>query len=443
VTNTSPPSNKGGRPRKRQYARGSVYFDAARDRWVGRLAVGTKPSRGDPKRLVLDRLAVYAATEREAWDKLDTARKQQRDGALPSARGRAETVGSLLDRWLTGIASRMEPESRRRHQNNITLRLKPALGQVRLRELRPEHLRALYTGLQGNVSPRTIRYTHVTISAALEQAVDDGDLPRNPAARVKPPKVDTPEQSALERDEVRRLEAAASSLRLGPMWILAVYTGAREGELLGAKWSDFQLTPAGGRWTIRRTLALDTGKRPVLKPSTKRAASMRTVPLPPNVVRELRTHRQRQREERLRAGALWMESNLVFCTELGTLSNPSNVINRDWRRLRDEARLPAGAHPHTLRHTFASTLFALGRSLPEISYLLGHASIAVTAQVYAHWVRRAPEEGVLALAAYYSDGGDGGAPPLPWSPVRESPPDAAAMAAAVGHAEDEVRLPRR
>src|SRR5262249_36570110 len=181
-----------------------------------------------------------------------------------------------------------EPESRRRHQNNIALRLKPAVGQLRLWELRPEHLRALYAGLQGAVGPRTIRYTHVTICAALEQAVDDGDLPRNPAARVKPPKVATPEQGTLERDEVRRLEAAAATLRLGPMWLLAVYTGAREGELLGAKWGDFLLTPAGGRWTIRRTLALDAGKRPFLKPSTKRGASMRTVPLPPDVVPVLR-----------------------------------------------------------------------------------------------------------------------------------------------------------
>jgi hypothetical protein len=89
-----------------------------------------------------------------------------------------------------------------------------------------------------------------------------------------------------------------------------------------------------------------------------------------------------------------------------------------------------------LRHTFASTLFALGRSLPEISYLLGHASIAVTAQVYAHWVRRAPEEGVLALATYFGEGGA----PSPWSSSPESRP-AAVVAAAVGHPADETRPP--
>lgn len=400
------------RTRRGQRGRGSVYYDAARARWVGQLTVGKKPSQRDPTRLVRDVVAIYAPSEEEAWDKLDEVRRQHRAGTLPSPLARTETVGDLLRRWLAGKRGTVVPSTWQRYEEHVRLHLLPHLGTLRLRELRAHHARTLYSALAGRLGSRSIGYAHLTLRAAVQQAVVEGDLPRDPLVGVKPPKAAPVEQVVLEQDAVRRLEAATPALRLGTLWLLAVYTGARQGELLGATWADLELTRQdgrpGGRWTVRRVLVEGADGRFIVVPRTKRRASLRTLPLPPHVVAALRAHKARQGTERLKAGPLWREHQLVFCTELGTPYRPSNLLARDWKQLAAAAHLPAGAHPHTLRHTFASTLFALGRPLPEISYLLGHGSITTTVAVYAHYVNRMPEAAVLALADYYAaDGGAG------------------------------------
>lgn len=401
------------RTRRGQRGRGSVYYDAARERWVGQLTVGKKPSQGDPTRLVRDVVAIYASSEEEAWDKLDEVRRQHRTGLLPGSQSRTETVGDLLRRWLVGKRGTVVPTTWQRYEEHVRLHLLPHLGMVRLRELRAHHARTLYTALARRLGSRSIGYAHLTLRAAVKQAVTDGDLARDPLLGVKPPRLERPEQTALEQDAVRRLEVAADGLRLGALWLLAVYTGAREGELLGATWADVELTRRdgrpGGRWTIRRALVRGERSRLLIVPRTKRRASQRTLPIPPHVVTVLRAHKARQGAERLKAGPLWRDHDLVFCTERGTPYNPSNLLARDWKQLARAARLPVGTHPHTLRHTFASTLFALGRPLPEIAALLGHGSIMTTATVYAHYVARAPDDAILALATYYLPAGATGA----------------------------------
>ncbi|MGH2352259.1 MAG: tyrosine-type recombinase/integrase [Chloroflexota bacterium] len=409
------PGRTPGARRQGGRGEGTVYFHVRRQVWQGQVTVGKKPSKRDSARLVPDVLTVTAPTEAEAWARLEAVRRERGAGTLPSSRARAETMAALLERWLAATAGTVEPESHRRQRDAVRRRLIPALGQLRPAALRPDDVRALYARLRGSgpgqVSANTLRKTHYVLKAALQQAVDDGDLPTNVAARVTPPKLVPTEQLALERAEVQRLEVACAPKpgehgehgeRLGALWLLAIYTGARAGELLGCTWADLQLEdPLAGRWTVRRVLALDETKRPIVTPRAKRRSSLRTLPLPPLVAAALRAHRARQAEERLRAGQHWQPHDLVFCTELGTPYPPSNLLNRDWRRIKALAGLPAAAHPHTLRHTFASTLFALGRPLPEISYLLGHASIATTATVYAHFVNRAPEEAIASLSAYF------------------------------------------
>ncbi len=385
---------------------GSVYQRESDGRWVVQVTVAG------------ERVVRYAATEGDAEALRAQLLTQAHGGTLPSSDARAETVGAYLTRWLASLEGMgdLEPITVRRYGEHVRLRLIPTLGQHRLAALTSEQVRAALVALRrrGDVGPVTLRATRGTLHLALARAVAEGRLSRNVVASVRGPRVPAQEQVALSRQEAQRLVEAAAGERLGALWLLALYTGAREGELLACCWRDLTLDdgagggpggPPGGRWIVRRVVAYDANRQPFLKERTKRQASMRTLPLLPIVVDALRRHHAQQAAERLAAGPLWHRTDLVFCTGLGTLYSASNLINRDWRRLRDAARLPENARPHSLRHTFASSLLALGRSLPEVAYLLGHANTSVTARTYSHHVPRGGTAALEGLGDYYAPGG--------------------------------------
>lgn len=386
--------------------RGTVY-QRADGRWVARL-----PTPDGPR-------VRYTATKEAAEDALAALRLERERGATQPRGAGALTVGTLLDRWLAGKEGTITEGALRRHRDAVRLRLRPAFGTRRVLSLEPDELRRFYAALgrAGTLSPSTIRKTHITLKAALAQAVKDGLLARNVAALVDGPKVQPAEQHPLDPEQVRRLVAAATPLRLGALWVVAVYTGARLGELLGTRWSDYDL--AAGRLTIVRTLAMERGtinpktKRRRLVPSivqrTKRTASRRTIPLPAPAVDALRRHKARQDAERA-AAAVWTDTRetagVVFRSELGTLVNPSNVENRDWPALRAAADLPEDVTPHDLRHTAATAWLLAGVPLPEVAQLLGHASPQVTATVYAHVLARARTDAGAVLEQFYRRGAE-------------------------------------
>ncbi|MDP9478081.1 MAG: site-specific integrase, partial [Actinomycetota bacterium] len=139
---------------------------------------------------------------------------------------------------------------------------------------------------------------------------------------------------------------------LEALYVLAVSTGMREGELLGLKWADVDLE--AGTLRVRRTLTRHGGKVALGEPKTKK--SRRTVRLTPRAVESLKRDRARQAGEKLKAGPLYGDQGLVFAGESGGLINPSNLRQRSFLPLLKRAELP-GITFHDLRHTCASLLF--------------------------------------------------------------------------------------
>ena len=156
--------------------------------------------------------------------------------------------------------------------------------------------------------------------------------------------------------EVKALLTAASGDRLEALYVAAVHTGLRQGELLGLNWVDLDLE--SGMLTVHRSLAFDG----TLNPS-KRKNSRRTVMLTRTALEALKRHRARQNEERLGAGARWTDRSLVFPNRLGKTMDASNLYHRDWKNLLERAGLSdRGFTFHALRHTFATTLLRYVRS---------------------------------------------------------------------------------
>jgi len=179
------------------------------------------------------------------------------------------TVEEYLNRWLTdSVRDTVRSTTYERYEQIARKHIVPELGRVKLKALTPAHVRGLYRKkLEAGLSPRTVQYVHVTLHKALKQAVRDGLIPRNATEAVKPPQVRREEIRPLTPEQVKTLFEAAKGDRLEALYVLAVTTGLRQGELLGLKWDDVDMV--AGTVSVRRTLTTAKGGPVLSAPKTK------------------------------------------------------------------------------------------------------------------------------------------------------------------------------
>ena len=166
---------------------------------------------------------------------------------------------------------------------------------------------------------------------------------RNPTEVVKVPRPAPEEMRTLSREETQRLLEAARGDKLEALYVLAVHTGMRQGELLALKWQDIDFESA--TISVRRTLSRSGGRLLLRDPKTKK--SRRSIDLTDVAVRALREHHARQMAEIERLGDQYTDPGLVFASEVGTLINPSNLRKRSFAPLCSEnspSYTPISAH---------------------------------------------------------------------------------------------------
>lgn len=211
-----------------------------------------------------------------------------------------QKLGSFLRRWLDDVARpTLRAWTYDSYDDILRLHLEPGLGRIPLARLAPADVQwFLNTKLESGLSPRRVQYLHAVLRRALVTAERWGLVSRNVAKLVDPPRVPRHEIRPLTPAEARLLLDASADDRLRTLWLTALGTGLRQGELLALRREDVDLD--GGRLHVRSTLARVDGKLVRLEPKTSR--SRRTVHLPATVIAALRAHRTRQRMERLVAG---------------------------------------------------------------------------------------------------------------------------------------------
>jgi integrase len=214
------------------------------------------------------------------------------------------------------------------------------------------------------------------------------------AGVTKPPKVERKEINPLDREQAKALLEAASGDRLEALYVLAVHTGMREGELLGLKWEDMDLER--GVLRLRHGLVREGGKTAL--GDLKTPKSRRSIRLTHAAARTLRSHLERQLEEMERIGSLYQPGGLVFATQIGTLINPSNLRNRSFKPLLKRAGLRDICF-HDLRHTCATLLLSQGTHPKLVQELLGHATVAMTLDTYSHFLPSMGDQTVKAMEA--------------------------------------------
>jgi integrase len=326
------------------------------------------------------RRTLYGKTRQEVATKLSKA-LADREGGFTFDAG-ATTVEEYLARWLShSVRDTVSQKTYERYESIVRVHLSPALGRIRLKALTPGHVRGLYREkLDAGLAPRTVLHIHRTLSKALKQATDDGLIPRNAAASVKPPRPRSEEMQPLSRDQVQTFLDTVRGDRLEALYILAITAGLRQGELLALKWEDVDLEGANPTLEVRRSLSETRGRRSFVTPKSGRGRHLR---LSRRAVSALRAHRRRQLEERVRKAGLWEYHGLVFPSEVGTPMSGRNLYRAFKIRVK-RASLPQTLRFHDLRHTCATLLLRQGVNPKFVQELLGHADISLTLNTYSH-----------------------------------------------------------
>ena len=325
------------------------------------------------------RKTIYGRKYGDVERKLAEARGDAARGIVFDAKG--VTIGEYLERWLAdAVRGTVRNSTFSRDKYLVSNHIKPSIGRIKLKNVNALHLQGLYRErLDSGLSGSTVQKMHHVLHKALEQAKKWKLIAYNPADDVKAPTPTPKEMHPLSASEARKLLEAACEDRLEALYLLAIHTGMRRGELLGLKWADVDLD--GGIVRVLRTLTRKGTGYVLGEPKTKQ--SRRTVRLTPRAVEALISHRARQAEEKLRAGPLYGDRGLVFAGQGGSFINPSNLRQRSFMPLLKRASLPQITF-HDLRHTCASLLFQRNVHPKFVQELLGHASVAITLDTYSH-----------------------------------------------------------
>ena len=301
---------------RRGSGEGGIFQRESDGRWVATVELG-KGSNG--KRL---RKVVYGSTKRQVQAKLKTAQDARDKGIVTT--GGNMTVSTWLDQWLDGLdaTAKLKASTRRSYREVVNLYVRPHLGHIRLARLTPEDVEKMGRTLAAaGKSGNTQRLARTILRRALGQAERRGYVARNVVALTDAPAVKVDERPVLTPEQAKRLFDALHDDRLLPLYVVAIHTGLRQGELLALRWSDVDL----GVGTLTVTGTLDRRIRQRTDPKTDK--SRRSVPLTPQAMEALQVHQVRQNLEGTQGS-----DDLVFTSRAGTALYDSN-IRKHWHRV--------------------------------------------------------------------------------------------------------------
>lgn len=421
--------------KKRGHGEGTVFERKDRPGTWRASFTFTNPATGETERKTFDR-----GSRREALAAGRKWRDQREKGLL--SEGDKITLGEWIDTWLKQyIKPNVRIKSYDKYEGCLVQYVKPTLGNVLLRQVRETHLTTLFNELlasggkkEQGLSSSTVKATRRYLSMCLEQAIKSDMLLKNPVKQTKPIKLVKAEIKTLTESQAAELIAAAQALAIEadqvhairaakaaekaaktgkyvqiPMTnivyhsaymaiLLALNTGMRLGEIFGLSWDAVDVKK--GVVYVKRALVTSISGVRFEEPKTK--SSKRQVPLSADVAAELRKYKTRQEWYKNLLGDKWSPLNLVITGEWGQVFNTSNFTSRYFKPLVKQIGVDDSFKFHDLRHTHATLLLLKGIPVKVVSERLGHSTVSMTQDTYAHVLPEMQAEVVKVLEGVFT-----------------------------------------
>lgn len=369
-------SNGNGSIRKKPVTRnGKVYTY-----WEARYTEGFDPGTG--KQI---QRSITGHTKKEVVEKLRevTVTIDQGQYTAPSKL----TLDQWLDIWTATYLMDVKKSTRELYEKLVNLYIKPRLGATKLDALSAPMIQNVYNDLfqpsKAGVSPlsaKSIQNIHGVLHRALQQAIQIGYLRVNPSDACRLPKEAKKEIPVLEEKQVSDFWAAIQDHRHEYLYKITLFTGLRQGEVLGLTWDCVDMEK--GTLLVKQQLTKERKKGGKYYISTPKNGKSRTLVLPPSVIHLFRLQKMKQNGMRLFAGDAWTEQNMVFTNQTGGFLSYRTVYDC-FKRVVKKIGLP-NARFHDLRHTYASMAIYNGDDIKTLQKNMGHATAAFTMDTYAH-----------------------------------------------------------
>ena len=344
--------------KRRPKGEGSIFFSEKEKCWIAQVTLpdgSRKRKRSKRQQVVKD------------W--LLDVRKSIQTGVFVKAD--QVTVTQYLERYYSDVMLHtLRPKTLAAYEFLIRVHIKPAIGSVKLSQLRPDQIQSLYSlKLNSGLSNRTVQFIHSILHKTLKQAVKWGLIVRNPADLVEPPSVKRKPPITWTVEQAREFLNLVKAHRFYPIYVLAMATGMREGELLGLFFEDVNFET--GTIHVQRAIQNISGMGTFLsEPKTEK--SKRAIPLPEYALQVLKEHCDRQNRNQ----------GFIFSTRNGTPIAPRNLV----RHFKDVVRKSnlTEIRFHDLRHYHATYLLSQNIHPSIVQQRLGHSSVLLTLDTYSH-----------------------------------------------------------
>ena len=353
--------------------------------WEARVTTGRDPGTGKQVQI-----SITGKTQKEVREKMQAATVAVDNGTY--IQPERMTVGEWLDIWTAEYLGGVKPNTARIYRNNVKRHIKPALGAVRLPELRPHMIQAFINRLE--LAPASVRLAYKVLYQALKKAVALHYIPQNPAEGCTLPRLEQEEIHPLNDEQTTALLRAAEGTEAEQLIKAALFTGCRLSELLGLTWD------CVGRDTITISKQLARPDQwadgPFISPKNGKSRTLTPAPL---VLDALKAQKRMQTAARIKAGPLWDNAyNLVFTTETGAPFDQWRA-EAAFKSVLATAELH-GIRFHDLRHTYAVNAIRAGDDIKTVQGNLGHASAAFTLDRYGHFTERMKQDSAARMEGF-------------------------------------------
>lgn len=381
---------------------GSIYKDK-QGRWRGQVNMPSTDGK-------VHRKYFYGKTRKEVADKVNELMCKLKTNTYiePSK----VTLYEWLCEWLDIYCKELRMTTFVNYETYIHKHIKNTIGGYRICDLTTVVIQQFYNEKSkngrldgsGGLSSKTMRNLHNMLHKAMSQAVNLNMIQKNPTDFVVLPKKQKVEMRYFTVEEQKYLQDVIKGERLEMAILLDLYTGMRQGELLGLKWENVHINLDGQSFirivqTVYRMKNTDENaesktKLCINEPKTKH--SVRTIPLLPDIAKRLTDYREKQVDYLSKNG--FSDIGFVFTSTTGTIIEPRD-FQRDFKKILKKNGIRE-VNVHGLRHTFATRALESGMSVKTLSKILGHSSVGFTLDTYAHVTERLKVEEISGMQSF-------------------------------------------